>query len=159
MADLIFTTVVSNSLPVQISVVNGPTLVAAVSAGTPGKSAYELWLEAGNIGTVQEFLDSLKGTGVPETGNANDFIMRNGDGLAWVAVGFSTVRDLVDKHYNHYQMVASATWVITHNLNKYPAVRTFNGYQEEVIGEIVYNSLNQVTIIFNSPFSGRAFLN
>lgn len=29
--------------------------------GDPGKSAYELWLEQGNIGTEQEFLDYLKG--------------------------------------------------------------------------------------------------
>ena len=36
--------------------------------GTPGKSAYEIWLEQGNTGTEQEFLDSLKGTpGTPGT--------------------------------------------------------------------------------------------
>lgn len=29
--------------------------------GADGKSAYELWLGAGNEGTVKEFLDSLKG--------------------------------------------------------------------------------------------------
>ena len=31
------------------------------SCGEAGKSAYDLWLEAGNSGTVQEFLESLKG--------------------------------------------------------------------------------------------------
>ncbi|GFE72362.1 hypothetical protein [Novosphingobium sp. TCA1] len=30
-------------------------------AGTPGKSAYQIWLDAGNIGTQQDFLNSLKG--------------------------------------------------------------------------------------------------
>lgn len=30
--------------------------------GPPGKSAYELWLEAGNTGTQEDFLNSLKGT-------------------------------------------------------------------------------------------------
>lgn len=30
-------------------------------AGEDGKSAYDIWLEAGNIGTEQEFLDYLKG--------------------------------------------------------------------------------------------------
>ena len=29
--------------------------------GAPGKSAYEIWLEAGNTGTEQDFLDSLVG--------------------------------------------------------------------------------------------------
>ena len=31
------------------------------TTGNDGKSAYEVWLEAGNTGTVQEFLDYLKG--------------------------------------------------------------------------------------------------
>lgn len=29
--------------------------------GDPGKSAYEIWLEAGNIGTIDDYLASLKG--------------------------------------------------------------------------------------------------
>lgn len=32
-------------------------------AGAPGKSAYEIWLEQGNVGTEQDFLDSLVGNG------------------------------------------------------------------------------------------------
>lgn len=32
-----------------------------VAQGVPGKSAYEIWLEAGNTGTEQDFLDSLVG--------------------------------------------------------------------------------------------------
>lgn len=34
--------------------------------GNNGKSAYELWLEQGNLGSLQDFLDSLKGVeGIP----------------------------------------------------------------------------------------------
>lgn len=29
--------------------------------GEPGKSAYELWLENGNKGTIEDFLNSLRG--------------------------------------------------------------------------------------------------
>lgn len=29
--------------------------------GAPGKSTYELWLDQGNIGTIQDFLDSIIG--------------------------------------------------------------------------------------------------
>ena len=29
--------------------------------GSEGKSAYELWLSLGNIGTMQDFMNSLKG--------------------------------------------------------------------------------------------------
>lgn len=28
--------------------------------GTPGKSAYDIWLEAGNVGTIEDFINSLK---------------------------------------------------------------------------------------------------
>lgn len=38
--------------------------VGAVETGTrgkPGKSAYELWLENGNKGTIEDFLNSLRG--------------------------------------------------------------------------------------------------
>ena len=34
--------------------------------GEDGKSAYELWLEAGNYGTVEDFLESLKGKPGPQ---------------------------------------------------------------------------------------------
>ncbi len=30
-------------------------------SGSPGKSAYQLWIEAGNQGTVQDYLNTLKG--------------------------------------------------------------------------------------------------
>ncbi|MBQ2113822.1 MAG: hypothetical protein II195_01860, partial [Selenomonadales bacterium] len=32
-----------------------------IIAGNDGKSAYEIWLEQGNVGTEQDFLDGLKG--------------------------------------------------------------------------------------------------
>lgn len=31
------------------------------AAGANGKSAYELWLQLGNVGTLQDFMDSLRG--------------------------------------------------------------------------------------------------
>ena len=61
--------------------------------------------------------------------------------------------------YNHEQMVASDTWVIVHNLGKYPSVRIFDGFGQEVIGEIAFNSLLQVTVTFSGSFSGTAYLN
>ena len=38
-----------------------PKSVAESVPGNDGKSAYDLWLESGHTGTVQEFLDYLKG--------------------------------------------------------------------------------------------------
>lgn len=61
--------------------------------------------------------------------------------------------------YIHTQMSASAIWVITHNLNRFPAVDVVNSAEEVVIGEILYNSANTVTLTFVSAFAGKAFLN
>lgn len=55
--------------------------------------------------------------------------------------------------------VASATWVITHNLNKYPSVTVVDSSGTVVEGDVQYDSLNQVTITFSGGFKGKATLN
>ena len=64
-----------------------------------------------------------------------------------------------DKNYFHTQNVASSEWVITHNLNKYPSVSVVSSAGDEVIGEVFYNNMNQVTITFKGAFKGTATLN
>jgi len=64
-----------------------------------------------------------------------------------------------DKHYTHSQDVASAQWVITHNLNKYPAVQVIDSAGCWVIGQVTYNSVNQLTLDFRGAFSGKAYMN
>ena len=66
--------------------------------------------------------------------------------------------------YSHNQSAASATWTITHNLNKFPSVTVIDSGDSVVVGEILFNSANQLTITFfgngNSvAFSGKAYLN
>ena len=76
--------------------------------------------------------------------------------------GNMTTKDLgidSDINYMYDQTEASDKWVIVHNLNKYPAVSIINSAGEEVIGDVFYNSLNQVTITFEGAFKGRAILN
>lgn len=62
-----------------------------------------------------------------------------------------------DAYYLHTQGVASAVWVIPHNLGKYPAVTVVNSADDEVEGALHYDSVNQVTVSFNGAFTGRAF--
>ena len=51
------------------------TASAAIASGARGKSAYEIWLDAGNTGTEQEYLASLKGEVTQEEFDAhkNDY--------------------------------------------------------------------------------------
>ncbi len=69
-----------------------------------------------------------------------------------------------DKHYVHNQIASSATWVIVHNLGKFPSVSIVDSAGTVVRGVVTYDSLNQCTITFFSkgapaPFSGKAYLN
>jgi hypothetical protein len=64
-----------------------------------------------------------------------------------------------DAFYLHNQMSASATWNITHNLNKYPSVTIVNSAGDEVIGDVNYPSINTVQINFSAANGGKAYLN
>lgn len=64
-----------------------------------------------------------------------------------------------DKNYVHNQTTASDTWIIVHNLNKLPSVNVIDSAEEEVVGEITYDNINQLTIRFTAPFKGKATLN
>ena len=64
-----------------------------------------------------------------------------------------------DSHYSHNQAVSSDTWVITHNLNKFPSVICFDSSYDEIEGSISYQGQNQLTVTFSSPTGGYAYLN
>ena len=52
------------------------------------------------------------------------------------------------------------TYLITHNMNKYPAVSVFEaGTSNQVYGNVTYNNLNQCTISFSSLVTGTATFN
>lgn len=60
--------------------------------------------------------------------------------------------------YVHHQAVPSASWVITHPLEYYPAVTIVDSAGEEVEGDLVYNSASTLTVTFSGAFSGTAYL-
>ena len=64
-----------------------------------------------------------------------------------------------DKNFVYTQGVAAATWVVTHNLKKRVSVSVVDSAENIVIGEVEYNSDNQVTLTFSGAFSGKAYLN
>ena len=64
-----------------------------------------------------------------------------------------------DKNYLHTQSISSDSWVVVHNLNKYPSVCVIDSAGTRLEGAITYDSLNQVTISFAGDTSGTATLN
>lgn len=66
---------------------------------------------------------------------------------------------IADKTFIYTQQVASKTWVIKHDLNKFPSITVIDSAGTEVKGEINYNDLNTVTLNFSAQFTGKAYLN
>tara|TARA_R100001463_G_scaffold2241_1_gene9527 strand:- start:497 stop:742 length:246 start_codon:yes stop_codon:yes gene_type:complete len=64
-----------------------------------------------------------------------------------------------DANYVHDQGSPAATWTITHNLNKRCSVTVVDTAGTVIIGQIEFNSDNQVTLTFTSSFSGKAYFN
>ena len=69
-----------------------------------------------------------------------------------------------DITYTHNQSSTSDTWVITHNLNRFPSVTVVDSANTIVQGTVVYNSNKQLTVTFFSngnslAFQGKAYLN
>lgn len=85
-----------------------------------------------------------------------DALITNTLNLSNPIVGSST--------YIHNQSVASDTWTITHNLQRFPSVTVIDSGNTVVKGNVLYNSNNQLTLTFFSggsavAFSGKAYLN
>lgn len=63
-----------------------------------------------------------------------------------------------DKNFTHVQDNASATWTVTHNLNKFPSVVVKVG-TAIVQAEVNHINKNSLTISFNGSNSGTAYMN
>ena len=64
-----------------------------------------------------------------------------------------------DKNYVHHQSSASATWNVNHSLGKFSSVTVVDSGNTVVQGQIQFVDANNVTLIFSSAFSGRAYFN
>ena len=62
------------------------------------------------------------------------------------------------QRYTHEQTSASATWTITHNLGRHPAVEVVNSGGTIVYGLVTHDSEDQVTVEFTGAISGKAYL-
>jgi hypothetical protein len=64
-----------------------------------------------------------------------------------------------DTTYAHSQPVAATTWVINHNLNKYPSVTVIDSAGEFHITNITYINANTLHLIFAAAIGGTAYIN
>lgn len=64
-----------------------------------------------------------------------------------------------DKTFVFTQSIASDTWDIQHDLNKYPSIAIVDSGNNIVYGDVEYVNKNNVVCKFTSAFSGKAYLN
>jgi hypothetical protein len=57
------------------------------------------------------------------------------------------------------QAVASATWTVQHNLNKFPSCTMVLGTGQQGYGDVTFIDENNLTITFASAESGKAYIN
>lgn len=56
------------------------------------------------------------------------------------------------------QSTAQTTWVIKHNLNKYPNVIIMDSNGAQILQPVVYTDKNNIKITFSNPTAGKAIL-
>ncbi len=54
--------------------------------------------------------------------------------------------------------IPASSWSIQHNLNKYPQVSLIDDAGNEIEADVFYSDLNNVSVSFASPVSGKAVL-
>lgn len=64
-----------------------------------------------------------------------------------------------DRYFEHNQTTASATWAITHNLGKNPAVAVVDSSGRNVMGQVDYTDEDSLVVTFKHAFKGKAYLN
>jgi hypothetical protein len=83
------------------------------------------------------------------TGTSSQYLMADG------SVGTNEG----DLNFIHNQGSASASWSITHNLNKFPSITVIDSANRVVVGAVEYININSLTVTFTASFSGKAYLN
>lgn len=87
-----------------------------------------------------------------------------GDGLHTINELPFTITDISDsidkdKTYVHSQKIASDTWNVKHDLNKFPSVSVVDSANTLVVCDIDYINENELVVRSKAPFSGTCYCN
>jgi len=72
---------------------------------------------------------------------------------------FTISPNITDLNFEFTQEEPASTWVIEHNLGKYPSVTIVNPSGEMVQTDYTYINENTIEVYFASAFAGKAYLN
>ena len=115
-----------------------------------------IWAFAVSI--ASKLYDSKGSSGSPDKSVSVD-LSSSSTGYAKTLVTDGNTVSWVDATYTHTQSGASTEWVVKHNLNRFPSATVVTSVGVVVIGNITYDSANQLTISIADANSGKAYLN
>ena len=93
-----------------------------------------------------------------ETQETDCVVDEFGPNSVTVTIGY-IIESPGDKHYTHEQTTASATWVVNHNLEKYPSIEIVDSANTKIQTDRIHQNKNTLTIYFTSPTTGKVFCN
>lgn len=133
-------------------------IIGSGAKGKDGLNAYEMWLEDGNQGTIDDFFNSLKGVDgrnyIHPDSHSADMIIETEEKQ------FVSIEDKLRlSGYIHDQIMSSEIWIVSHTLDKYPSVSVVDTGGNLVFGDVEYINKAELKIFFNHEFSGKAYLN
>lgn len=64
-----------------------------------------------------------------------------------------------DKNYIHVQAQPSDTWIVNHQMRKYPNINVVDLNGKSIVGVVQYIDPLQVQIKFNYPLTGKVYCN
>jgi len=64
-----------------------------------------------------------------------------------------------DKSFVFTQATPSASWSVSHGLNKFPSVTIVDSTGSKVMTDVQYIDNNNLRVVFANPFSGKAYVN
>jgi hypothetical protein len=135
-----------------------------------GQTLYDSYVDALSAIETEEFITEshaeyngvlrayvILKQGVTDLTDTTKAVFVKVDKWGWAAKPLQEI--IEDKHYTHTQGSASTSWVIPHLMNKRPSVSVFDASGNNVSGQIAHTDVNNLTITFNTAFSGVAYLN
>lgn len=111
-----------------------------------------LVFDPNNPASFKELIDTFNSY----TGHGGKFLIVKNDESG---IGLYEGTISADKHYSHVQLLASDTWLVNHNLEKYPSVMVMDSAGYVVGCKTRHVSINQTVLYFDEAFSGTAIFN
>ena len=130
----------------------------ATLIGTDGKSAYDLAIDNGFTGTITEWIASLHGTdGTSVKGDPGASIYEIAVEEGFVGTQTEWLTKHVSSRVDFETIEPLLVWTINHGIGRKPMFNLFTDTGETLLCD-VDNGINTMTITFNEPVAGSAIL-